>query len=109
MAFDPGLAERVARLVGDLPGASEKRMFGGLAFMLDGHLCVGVMEEDLIVRLGRDAMDHALAEPGTRPFDFTGRAMRGWVLVSSDATAEDADLEAWVEKAVSFVRALPPK
>jgi TfoX/Sxy family transcriptional regulator of competence genes len=102
MAVDEGLAERVEGLVAGVEGMAVKRMFGGLAFLLDGSMSVGIIGSDLIVRVGADGYDEALSEPGVRPFDMTGRPMRGWVLVSHEATSEDSDLAAWVERGVSY-------
>ena len=84
-------------------------MFGGLGFMADGNMCVGVIDDQLIARVGTDAYDAALEEPHARPFDFTGRAMRGWVFVDHPGLAADEALEAWVERALGFVGTLPPK
>lgn len=109
MAYDEGLAERVLDQAAHLDGLSEKRMFGGWAAMWRGNLLIGVIDEDLIVRVGSDAYTEALAEAGVRPFDFTGRPMNGWVTVGPDAVAEDPDLAAWVARAAAFVGTLPAK
>jgi hypothetical protein len=109
MAYDEGLAERIRELIGSRSGVTEKRMFGGLAFLLDGNMACGVRGEELIVRLAADATDAALAEPGTRPFDLTGRPMKGWILVSAVGGAEDDDLRRWVDRGVTFATTLPPK
>ena len=106
MAFDEGLAERIRGL---LPKATERRMFGGVAWMERGNLVVGVLGDDMIVRVGPDATAAALSEEGVRAFDFTGRPMNGWVVVAQEALAEDADLEAWVGRARSFTGTLPAK
>ena len=104
MAFDEVLADRVREVCG-LP---EKRMFGGIAFLLDGHLAVGVVGDDLIVRVGPD--DHAalVTEPGARPFDATGRPMTGWLFVAGEVLDDDV-LETWVRRGVAFAASLPPK
>ena len=109
MAYDEGLAVRIRDLLGDRRGMTEKRMFGGLAFLHHGNMACGVHGDDLIVRLAADATDAALTEPGTRPFDLTGRPMRGWLLVGSDALAEDDDLRRWVDRGVAYAGTLPPK
>jgi TfoX/Sxy family transcriptional regulator of competence genes len=106
MAVDEGLAERVEGLLSGVQGMAARRMFGGLAFVLDGSMSVGIIGSDLIVRVGGDAYDEALSEPGVRPFDMTGRPMRGWVLVSPQATREDSELAAWLERGVSYARTL---
>jgi len=106
MAYDEGLAERVRDL---LPDAEEKRMFGGVAWMERGNLVVGVLGDDVIARVGPVASDAALAEDGVRPFDFTGRPMKGWVVVAQEALAEDEDLETWVARCRAFTDGLPAK
>jgi len=109
MAYDEGLATRVRDLLGDQPGLAEKKMFGGLAFMLDGNMACGVRGEELIVRLAADATDAALAEPGTRLVDLSGRGMKGWILVDPGGHAEDEDLRRWVDRGVAYAHTLPPK
>jgi len=109
MAFDEGLATRVRELIGDEPGVTEKRMFGGLAFLVNGNMACGVHGEELIVRLAAGADDAALAEPATRPFDITGRPMKGWILVGAGGHAEDGDLRRWVDRGVAHASTLPPK
>jgi TfoX/Sxy family transcriptional regulator of competence genes len=109
MAFDEGLATRVRELIGDDPGVAEKRMFGGLAFLLNGNMACGVRGDDLIVRLAADASRDALAEPGARPFDLTGRPMRGWLMVGAEGHAEDDDLRRWIDRGMAHARTLPPK
>lgn len=109
MAYDEGLAERVRELLLGDPDIAEKRMFGGLAFLLRGNMAVGVTGDDLMVRVGPDATDAALARPGARLFDMTGRPMRGWVVVAGPAVAEDETLAAWVGEGRDFAAGLPPK
>jgi TfoX/Sxy family transcriptional regulator of competence genes len=109
MAFDEGLAQRLRERLADTGGLAEKRMFGGLSFLVDGNLCVGVIGEELIARVGADATAAALERPGSRPFDFTGRPMKNWVAVRPDALEDDDALAGWVELALAFVRTLPPK
>jgi hypothetical protein len=109
MAYDEGLATRVWDLLGDRPGLVEKKMFGGLAFLLYGNMACGVRGDDLMVRMDPDVSDAALAEPGVRPFDMTGRPMKGWLLVSADAHAEDDDLRRWVGRGLSYAGSLPPR
>lgn len=84
-------------------------MFGGLAFMVHGHMAAGVLANDLMVRVGPDAYDEALAQPHARPMDFTGRPMRGLVYVGPAGTSDEASLAAWVERGLAFVDTLPPK
>jgi TfoX/Sxy family transcriptional regulator of competence genes len=108
MAYDEVLAERLRETLGDAPTIIEKKMFGGLAIMEQGNLLVGVMGDDLIARIGPDSQEAALALPGARKFDFTGRPMRGWVIVSGEVLDDDV-LADWVGRARKFVLALPPK
>ncbi|MGF0174324.1 TfoX/Sxy family protein [Streptomyces sp. Marseille-Q5077] len=109
MAYDEGLAERIRERLGADPEISEKRMFGGLAFLCRGNMAVGVTGDDLMVRVGPDATDAALARPGARIFDMTGRPMRGWVVVDGTAVAEDEALAAWADEGRAFAAGLPPK
>ena len=109
MAFDQGLAERIRERLGADPAITEKRMFGGLAFLHHGNMAVGVTGDELMVRVGPDGTDAALARPGARLFDLGGRPMRGWVVVAATAIAEDSDLDAWIEEGRAFAAGLPPK
>jgi TfoX/Sxy family transcriptional regulator of competence genes len=108
MAFDDALAERLRDRLRDAAGVHEKKMFGGLAFLTEGNMTVGVHGDDLIARIAPDDTPAALAELGVRPFDITGRPMRGWVLVAGDALDDDV-LDRWVAQARAFVAGLPPK
>jgi TfoX/Sxy family transcriptional regulator of competence genes len=109
MAYDKGLAERIrARLSAD-PDIAEKRMFGGIAFLYRGNMAVGVTGDDLMVRVGPEGTDAALARPGARLFDMTGRPMRGWVVVDAAAVAEDDVLARWIDEGHAFAAGLPPK
>ncbi|OXY96692.1 TfoX/Sxy family protein [Streptomyces diastatochromogenes] len=109
MAYDEGLAERIRDRLGADPDVAEKRMFGGIAFLYRGNMAVGVTGDDLMVRVGPDATDAALARPGARLFDMTGRPMRGWVVVAGSAVAEDDVLGEWIEEGRAFAAGLPPK
>lgn len=109
MAFDEGLAERIRARLGTDPGITEKRMFGGLAFLYRGNMAVGVTGDELMVRVGPDATEAALAQPGTRPFDLTGHPMRGWVVVASSTVSEDEALAGWIDRGHAFAASLPPK
>jgi len=109
MAFDEGLAQRLRQQLAGTPGVAEKRMFGGLAFLIDGNMCVGVIGEELIARVGPDATDAALGRPGARVFDFSGRPMKGWVTVAAAGVESDDALAAWTGDALGCVRTLPPK
>jgi len=109
MAYDEGLAQRLRDALVDEHALSERRMFGGVAFMLDGNMALGVSGDELMVRAGPDRFDEALARSPARIFDLSGRPMKGWVLVAPDGTADDGDLAGWLELGVSFARSLPPK
>ena len=110
MAYDEGLAQRVRSVLTVRPDVVERKMFGGIAFLIAGNMCCGVLGEDLIVRLDpEDAGTLTSSERGTRPFDATGRPMRGWLFVAPEATAEDTDLEEWLGRAEDFASSLPPK
>lgn len=109
MAYDEGLAERIRHYLGEEPGVTEKRMFGGIAFLYQGNMAVGVTGDELMVRVGPDAADAALARPGARVFDMTGRPMRGWVVVAGSAVTEDEALGAWIDEGRVFAASLPPK
>lgn len=109
MAYDEDLAERVRRHLADAPDLAERSMFGGLAFMVSGHMACGVSGSDLMLRLGPEGGPRALERPHTRPMDFTGRPMRAYVFVGPQGTRDDSSLRSWVAEAVAFVGTLPPK
>ncbi len=109
MAFDAGLAQRIREVLGERPGLSERRMFGGLAFMLNGHMFVGLVGSTLMARVGTSRHANALTLPHVREMDFTGRPMKGYVYVDPPGLAEDEELEAWIDRCVGFVSTLPPK
>jgi TfoX/Sxy family transcriptional regulator of competence genes len=110
MAFDQELARRVRDVVAEAGHEPvEKKMFGGLAFMHDGHMFCGVVKDALMVRLGTGAAEQALGRPHVRPMDFTGRTMKGMVFVDPGGTAADQELAGWVEQALAFVANLPAK
>ena len=109
MAYDERLAQRVRVILGPGDHISERKMFGGLAFMLNGNMCCCVDKTNLVVRTGRDRYEGALARPHARVFDFTGRPMRGFVYVGSEGLEDEAGLREWVDLAVEFAGSLPPK
>jgi TfoX/Sxy family transcriptional regulator of competence genes len=109
MAYDGALAERVREQLAPQRGLAEKAMFGGVAFLLDGNMAVGLMGDELMVRVGPDRSDEALARPHTRPFDMTGRPMKGWIVVAPEALDGEHELADWVSEGVAFARSLPPK
>ena len=109
MAYDERLAERIRRVLpGDL-SVRERKMFGGLAFMLDGHMACGVMGPDLMLRIGPGRSERALAEPHVRRMDFTGKPLKGFVYVAPEGVASEETLRRWVEQAAAFAATLPPK
>ena len=109
MAFSEALADRVRAALADRDDLSEKRMFGGICFLLGGNMCCGVVGEDLMVRVGPDAYEDALGRPHAREMDFTGRPMRGMVYVDAAGIRTAPGLGAWVARGVAFAGALPPK
>jgi TfoX/Sxy family transcriptional regulator of competence genes len=109
MAFNAGLAQRIRELLADQPGLIEKKMFGGVGFMLQGNMACGVNKNDLIVRVGPEKYEAAVIRPQARPFDFTGRPMKGWVMIDPEGYNDDDDLKAWVADGVNFALSLPPK
>ena len=108
MAFDEALAGRIRRRLARRKNVEERRMFGGIGFLLNGNLLVGVWKDSLVVRLGEEGAE-ALREPHVKEFDITGRPMRNWVLVGPEAIQNDEQLSAWIGRAVKFVGALPAK
>lgn len=108
MAYSEPLADRIRELLGARADLTERKMFGGIAFMLGGNMAVGVIGDELLVRLGPDG-ERALAEPHTRPMDFTGRPMKTSILVEPEGTVGDADLASWVEAGAAYAESLPPK
>jgi len=109
VAFDETLAERIRLALADVPDLHERRMFGGIAFMVSGHMACGVAGDDLMLRLGPEGAERALDQPHVRRMDFTGRPMRSMVFVSPDALRDDRDLERWLRAATAFVATLPAK
>ena len=109
MTFSTALADRVRRALSRQRGVAEKRMFGGLGFLLNGNLVVGVWHDSLIARLGPDDGQDALAEPHVAPFTPTGRPMTNWVLVGAAGLDTDEQLAGWVHRAITFVSTLPAK
>src|SRR5262245_24010465 len=109
MAYDEGLAERIRGVLRDEPAVSERRMFGGLAFLVRGNMCVGIVGDDLMVRVGPEAHEQLVRAPHAREMDFTGRPMKGFIYVAADGYESDADLESWVQRGMAYVSALPRK
>ena len=109
MAYDEGLAQRVREMLADQPDLEEKKMFGGIAFMLQGNVACGLTQDNFMVRVGPEGYEEALAWPHARPMDFTGKPMKGWVYVDSDGYTDDEDLAEWVRMGVAYALSLPPK
>ena len=109
MPPDEALVNRVRTALGRNRRVEEKKMFGGMGFLLNGNLLVGVWKDSLIVRVGPDNYDDALLEPHVREFDITGKPMKGWVLVEPKGIEGDDQLADWIQWAVKFVGALPAK
>ena len=109
MPYDEFLAERIRNILARYPGVIEKRMFGGVAFMLQGNLACGVNGPDLIVRVGQEKNEAALSRLHTRPFAMTGRPMSGWILVTPAGWEKDDELENWVKQGVEYALSLPAK
>lgn len=109
MAFDQILVERIRAQLGQRQGLVEKKMFGGVGFLLNGNMCCGVHGQDLIVRLDLQHADQALNQPHTRVFDLTGRPMKGWIVVQPEGLVDEASLAKWINEGVQFASTLPPK
>jgi hypothetical protein len=108
MTYNEALANRVRALAGGVDGLVEKKMFGGLAFLVQGNMSVGIHGDELIVRIEPSETSAALEEAGVRLFDITGRPMRGWLMVSQPALADNR-LAPWVERGIAYARSLPSK
>lgn len=109
MAYDEALAARIREAVARIPYFTEMKMFGGIAFMHQGNMVLGVVKEDLMARVGAEAHQDALEQPGARPMDFAGRPMVGMVFVGPTGTAKESDLHAWIERAMAYARTMEPK
>jgi TfoX/Sxy family transcriptional regulator of competence genes len=109
MAYDDKLDARIRQVVSTWEGVSARKMFGGVCHLLRGNMVAGVWKEFLILRLGADAAAFARELPHVRPFDITGRPMKGWVMVEPAGTRTAAQLNKWLEQARTFAETLPPK
>jgi TfoX/Sxy family transcriptional regulator of competence genes len=109
VAFSESLAQRTRNSLACKRGVEEKKMFGGVGFLLQGNMLVGVWKDSLIVRLGPDDGEQAMREPNVKPFDITGKPMKGWVLVGPEGVDDDEELKTWIERASKFVKTLPAK
>ena len=109
MAYNEALAERIREKLRNMPAFMERKMFGGICFLLHGNMACGIIDDDVIIRVGKEAYESALASPHTRKFDITGRAMTGWVMVSPEGHGSNQELDAWLQKGVDMATSLPPK
>ncbi len=110
MAFNEALAERIRQRLTRRKNVEEKKMFGGVGFLLNGNLLVGVRKDSLLVRLGPDESDEALKEPHVSEFNIRGRGtMKGWVVVGLEGVEDEDQLSGWIQRAVKFVGKLPAK
>jgi TfoX/Sxy family transcriptional regulator of competence genes len=109
MAYDEGQAQRIREHVQGEPGITEKRMFGGLAFLVDGHMAVAASEGGLLLRIDPAEMGTLSSRPGVRPFEMRGRPMSGWLHVGDEAIVEEEELRHWVDIGITYARSLPPK
>ena len=106
MAYDEKLADRVRKMLGRRKGITEKKMFGGLSFLLNGKMCCGVLKGILVVRVDPQESDLLLKQPHIWPMDFTGRPMKGFLYVSADGCKTDQQLLEWVDRSIDFVSSL---
>jgi len=109
LPYDESVAARIRRALAPRTDIDERKMFGGLAFLMHGNMCCGVVKDTLVVRLGNDGAAAALAEPHARPMDFTGKPMKSMVYVGPEGIADDDDLNRWLGRAIAFAETLPPK
>lgn len=109
MAYDERLAARLRSMLEGNGAVVEKRMFGGVAFLVNGNMSVGVHKDWLIARLSAEAAAEALSRPGAKVMDLTGRPMKGWLMVAPDGVPDEESLRAWVDESVAFAASLPPK
>ena len=109
MAYNENLSLRIQELLVDQPALEGKKLFGGIGFMLQGNMACGVNKDDLVVRVGPEGYEQAVIRPYTRPFDITGKPLKGWFLVGPVGYSDDDDLVAWVEEGVTFALSLPAK
>jgi TfoX/Sxy family transcriptional regulator of competence genes len=110
MAYDEDLASRIRELIASEDGFTEQKMFGGIGYLIDGNMAVGVSGEGgLMIHCPKEETEALLAKPGARPFEMRGREMKGWLRVDAESVSTERELESWVMESVAFARALPPK
>ena len=109
MASDQQLVDRLSKLLSGHPGVEPKRMFGGVCFMLNGNMCIGVHKTSLIVRIGEEQAEALMRQTHVKPMDLTGKVMKGWATIVPEGVRRDADLARFVDVALAFVATLPAK
>jgi TfoX/Sxy family transcriptional regulator of competence genes len=109
VAYNEKLADRIRAIVGERPNLTERKMFGGLAFMVNGNMFCGITRDDLMVRVGPDRFEEALASPGARPMDFTGRPMKGMAFIEPEGYTSEEALRGWVDQTLEYAQSLPAK
>jgi TfoX/Sxy family transcriptional regulator of competence genes len=109
MAYEEGLAERIREQLTDVSAVTEKKMFGGLSFLVQGNMACGVIGTDMVVRVGQEQYTEAMLRPHSRAMDFTGRSMKGWVYVDESGYESDEDLVEWVQMGLDYALSLPAK
>jgi len=109
MAYDEGLAQRLRDIFQDQKEVEEKKMFGGLCFMVSKHMCCGIVGEKLMARIGAEKYEKCLLKKHVQKMDFTGRSMKGMIYIKPDGIAEDEDLNFWVNICMEFIKSLPSK
>ena len=109
MAYNQDVAERVRKVIARRKGVYERKMFGGLAFLMNGNMCCGVIDNNVVLRLGKDRAEKALRERHTREMDFTGTPLASMVYLRPAGYKTEEELRAWVKRAVDFTRTLPAK
>ncbi len=109
MAYNENLADRIREILADRNEITEKKMFGGLSFMLGGNMCCGIIKDDLVVRVDPDSYEKAVGKPHARPMDFTGRPLKGMVYVGPEGYRTNEELKYWLDQALNFALSLPPK
>jgi TfoX/Sxy family transcriptional regulator of competence genes len=109
MAYDTQLADEIRTAIGAHPGLSEREMFGGISFMINGNMAVGVIGDELMVRVGKDAHAEVVEQPGARPLEMGSRSMKGWVAVSQEVFPDEDAFETWVARGVAYAESLPAK
>ena len=109
MSYDLGLADRLEQMFSGHPAMEKKKMFGGICWMLNGNMCLGIHKENLIIRVGLETAKKIIGQPSVGPMDITGKVMKGWALVTPDGFESDDNLTRYSNYAIDFVSTLPPK